>query len=46
METSLVKETWLGGIEVPQYSPIMGAVFESPSYKVNESKLELIAFKI
>ena len=41
MKTSLVELTWLGGMEVPQYSPIIGATFESPLYKVNESQLKL-----
>ena len=27
-------------MELPQYSPIIGAEFESPSYNVKESKLE------
>ena len=31
----------LGGRELPQYSPIIGAEFVSPSYNVNESDLEL-----
>ena len=30
----------LGGVDCPQYLPIIGAVFEFPSYKVNESHLE------
>ena len=39
MKTSLVEEMWLGGIDGPQYSPMKGAAFESPSYKVKESSL-------
>ena len=27
-------------MELPQYSPIIGAEFESPSYNVKESQLE------
>ena len=30
----------LGGRELPQYAPIIGAEFVSPSYNVNESYLE------
>ena len=43
---SKCKKTWwldemkLGGVDCPQYLPIIGAVFEFPSYKVNESHLE------
>ena len=41
MKASLLVEMKLGG-NCPQYTPIRGAVFEFPSYKVNESsKLEL-----
>ena len=46
MKTSLVEEMmWLGGIEFPQYSPMKGAAFESPSYKVKESHHELTRLK-
>ena len=31
IKISLLEETWLGGIELPQYSPIMGDVLEPPS---------------
>ena len=41
IKTLFVEETWAGGNEMPQYSPIIGAVFESPSYSVSESYLEL-----
>ena len=37
MNASLVEEMKLGGVDCPQYLPIIGAVFEFPSYKVNES---------
>ena len=37
MKTSLVKEIDLGGKIGPQYSPILGAAFEFPSYKINWS---------
>ena len=40
MKTSLVEEMLLDGIAVPQYSPIMAAEFESPSYNVKESQLK------
>ena len=40
MKTVLFEEMKVGGITSPQYFPIMGAVFECPSYKVKESKLE------
>ena len=33
----MVDERKVGGCDCPQYSPIRGAVFELPSYKVNES---------
>ena len=31
IKISLLEETWLGGIESPQYFPIMGDVLEAPS---------------
>ncbi len=37
MKTSLLEEVRLGGIDWPQYLPIMGAACESPSYKANAS---------
>ena len=46
MSDSKCKKTWwldemeLGGVDCPQYLPIIGAVFEFPSYKVSESHLE------
>jgi hypothetical protein len=33
----LVEEIWLDGTDLPEYLPIIGVVFESPSYNVNES---------
>ena len=44
MKTSLLEEIRLGGVDWPQYIPIMGAACESPSYKVNESRLKFRLF--
>ena len=33
---------WLGGFESPQYFPSIREELESPSYKVNESKLKIV----
>ena len=37
IKTSLLEETWLGGIESPQYFPIMADVLEPPSYITKKS---------
>ena len=44
MKAALVEEMKVGGIELPLYSPILGAVFESPSYKDKVSKLKIELF--
>ena len=45
MKALLDEEYRLGGIKLPQNFPMTLAVFESPSYKVKESKLELNLLK-
>ena len=44
MKASLDEEMKLGGVVCPQYLPIIGAVFEFPSYKVKESQLKFTLF--